>query len=64
MIVLWWAFMMWGFLTGPLSPTGLHPPWLGFVKVQTHVHCYFIKIKGAVITSTDHLCYSNTSLKS
>ena len=46
-----WAFMMWGVLTGPLSPTGVDPPLVGFVRVQAHGCTVKQPDRGAVITS-------------
>ena len=46
-----WAFMMWGVLTGPLSPTGVDPPLVGFVTVQTLGCTVKQPDRGAVITS-------------
>ena len=46
-----WAFMMWGVLTGPLSPTVVDPPLVMFVNVQTLGCTVKQPDRGAVITS-------------
>ena len=51
-----WAFMMWGVLTGPLSPTGVDPPLVGFVTVQTLGCTVKQPDRGAVITSLQITC--------